>query len=63
MERVMDSIDNGQRKQALSQMEEDGIEFLDLLKELNGRGMHEEVVVMVSIAESVSYISYNPANL
>jgi len=59
MREVLNSIANGQRKQALNQMNRNGIEFIDLINELDKK----EICAMVRVAERIGYISYNPANL
>lgn len=57
------SIINGQRKQALKQLLEDGYKLSDLTVELVDRNMVKEIPVMIRLAEDHSIISYHPANL
>ena len=59
MNEVLMSITNGQRRQALNQMHQNDIDFVDLLDMLEKK----EILAMVRVAERVGYISYNSANL
>lgn len=65
MEEILQSIMNGQRKQALKQMSEANIEFEDMIEEVGNDDYLgvKEVIAMTKIAVSTGYISFNPANL
>lgn len=63
MEEVIELIENGQRKSALKMLVSKGYDLEDLFIELNSVGMCKEMLTMLKIAQSTSYISYNPANL
>lgn len=65
MEEILESITNGQRKQALKQMIDAGIDFEDMIEAVgndNYLGI-KEVITMTKIAVSVGYISFNNENL
>lgn len=59
MDDILLSIINGQRKQALYQLANSTYLFVDLVAELKPA----EVIAMIRVADSVGYISYNPANV
>ena len=63
MEEIVESIYNGQRRQALKQIAESDYIFEDCLKYIAENISCEEAIVMVHIAISQNYISFNPANL
>lgn len=63
MDEIINSIINGQRKQALRQLSESRFTFLDLIQELDNLNMSGETLRLVRVAENSGYISYNPANL
>lgn len=65
MEEILESITNGQRKQALKQMNEAGIDFEDMIEAVGNDDYLgvKEVITMIKIAVSTGYISFNPANL
>ena len=63
MEEIVESIRNGQRRQALKQIADSNYIFEDCLKYIAENINCEEAVVMVHIAISQNYISFNPANL
>ena len=59
MDEILESITNGQRRQALKQLSESAFDLSDLLEELT----QEECVAIVRVAIRVGYISFNSANL
>ena len=58
MEQILDSIRNGQGKQAIEQLKESSFCFTDLLEELRAEGMEADMIKMVKIGESVGFITY-----
>ena len=59
MEEIIESILNGQRRQALKQLAESGLEFIELIEELNSVGDYEEVARMFRVALRVGYLVEN----
>lgn len=57
---IMESIENGQRRQALRQISESNWDFVDFLAHLEMNGKFYEVINMLRVAENSGYISYNP---
>ena len=60
---IIESITNGQRKQALRQLTESDHTMQDLFSELLDVGLEKEVLRMFIIAGNIGYISFNPANV
>jgi len=58
MEEIIESIINGQRKQAIKQLKNSGFLLEDLFEELIGLKMFDEVVTMYRVAVSVGYIKF-----
>jgi len=58
MEEIIESITNGQRKQALEQIKESQYKLDDLFEELLENGMGEEIIKMYRIAVSTGYIRF-----
>lgn len=56
MEEIIESILNGQRRQALKQLAESGLEFIELIEELNSVGDYEEVTRMFRVAIRIGYL-------
>ena len=63
MEEIVESIRNGQRRQALKQIADSNYIFEDCLKYIAEIISCEEAVVIIHIAIRQDYISFNPANL
>lgn len=65
MNEILESITNGNRKEALKQMNEERIDFEDMIEAIGNDDWLgvKEVVTMTKIAVSTGYISFNPANL
>ena len=57
MDEILESIINGQRKQALRQLQRSDYSIVDLLEELKMNGMNDEVITMVRVAISVDYLT------
>ena len=57
MEEILESIMNGQRKQALSQLRESSFNLEDLLEELRNSEDINEMVTIVKVAFSTGYIT------
>ena len=60
---IIESIHNGQRKQALVQLCDSVYSLEDLFERLIEEQMPEEVIRMYREAVNSGYISFNPANL
>ena len=60
---IIESIINGQRKQALVQLCDSVYSLEDLFERLIEEQMPEEVIRMYRVAVNSGYISFNPANL
>lgn len=58
MEQVIESIANGQRKQALKQLKNSQYCLEDLFEELIELGMSQELVTMYRIAVNQGYITF-----
>lgn len=58
MEDIIESIINGQRKQALKQLQASPFLLDDLFEELLNLGMCEEIITMYRIAVSQGYITF-----
>jgi hypothetical protein len=56
MNEILDSIGNGQRKQALTQLDDSTYTMRELFDELETRRDYHEILVMFSIAQSQDYI-------
>jgi len=63
MEDIIDSIMNGQRKQALKQLVESRYTMEDLFQELTDQEESNEIIRMFNVAVNQSYISFNPTNI
>lgn len=59
LEYIIDSIINGQRKQAIKQLSESGYLLDDLFEELLSQDMEKEIILMYRIALNTGYISFN----
>jgi len=59
MNEIIESIDNGQRKQAIDQLKESPYCFDDLLEELLRMEQCDEMVKMYRVAVNVNYIKVN----
>ena len=59
MEAIIESIINGQRKQALELLIESGYVLEDLFEELLTLNMAEEIITMYRIAINKDYIRFN----
>lgn len=59
MEEIIESIQNGQRKQALEQLKESSYLLEDLFEELLSLDMSEEIITMYRIAVNNDYIVLN----
>ena len=60
---IIESIHNGQRKQALDQLCDSRYLLDDLFERLLEEQMPEEIIRMFRVAVNSGYISFNPANL
>ena len=56
MDEILESILNGQRRQALKQLEDSNYTMRDLFDELESRGDYHEICVMFTIAQINDYI-------
>jgi len=56
METIIESIINGQRKQALSQLKDSQYTLDDLFEELYLSGMSKEIITMYRVAMNNGYI-------
>ena len=63
LDTIIESIINGQRKQALDQLCDSRYLLEDLFELLLEKQMPEEIIRMFRVAVSSGYISFNPANL
>ncbi len=52
METIIESIIIGQKIQALSRLDNSNFNFIDLIRELKGLGMIDEVIIMISVLDS-----------
>lgn len=59
LEYIIDSIINGQRKQAIKQLSESGYLLDDLFEELLSQDMEKEIILMYRVAVNTGYISFN----
>ena len=60
---IIESIINGQRKQALAQLCDSAYLLEDLFELLLEKQMPEEIIRIFRVAVNSGYISFNPANL
>ena len=58
MEQIIESIMNGQRKQALEQLMESSYLLEDLFEELLSQNMPNEIITMYRVAVRVNYIKF-----
>ena len=58
MEEIIESIINGQRKQALEQLMESSYLLEDLFEELLSQNMPNEIITMYRVAVRVNYIKF-----
>jgi hypothetical protein len=58
MDEIIQSIMNGQRKQAIEQLKDSSVLFDELIEELISRNMVDEIPKMIRIAISVKYIIF-----
>ena len=58
MEEIIESIINGQRKQALEQLMDSAYLLEDLFKELLNQNMPNEIITMYRVAVRVEYIKF-----
>ena len=58
MEEIIESIMNGQRKQALEQLMESSYLLEDLFEELLSQNMPNEIITMYRVALRVNYIKF-----
>ena len=58
MEQIIESIMNGQRKQALEQLMESSYLLEDLFEELLSQNMPNEIITMYRVAVRVGYIKF-----
>ena len=58
MEEIIESIMNGQRKQALEQLMESSYLLEDLFEELLSQNMPNEIITMYRVAARVNYIKF-----
>ena len=63
LDTIIESIINGQRKQALDQLCDSAHLLEDLFELLLEKQMPEEIIRMYRVAVNSGYISLNPANL
>ena len=63
LDTIIESIINGQRKQALDQLCDSRYLLEDLFERLLEEQMHKEIICMFRVAVNSGYISFNPANL
>ena len=63
LDTIIESIINGQRKQALDQLCDSRYLLEDLFERLLEEQMPEEIMRMLRVAINSGYISFNPANL
>ena len=63
MDKIIESICNGQRKQALDQLCDSRYLLEDLFERLLEKQMPKEILCMFRVAVNSGYISFNPANL
>lgn len=59
MEEILESIINGQRRQALEQLKESAYTLDDLFDELYYKGMYKEIITMYRVAINNDYITFN----
>ncbi|MDD3466549.1 MAG: hypothetical protein PHE67_05295 [Campylobacterales bacterium] len=59
MEAVIESIINGQRKQAIAQIKEMNIDLEDVFEYLLNNDMSDEIIRMYKVAISVGYLTVN----
>ena len=60
---IIESIHNGQRKQALAQLCDSRYLLEDLFELLLEKQIPQEIIRMYRVAVNSGYISFNPANL
>ena len=58
MEEIIESIINGQRKQALEQLMDSAYLLEDLFEELLNQNMPNEIIAMYRVAVRVGYIKF-----
>ena len=63
LDTIIESIINGQRKQAIAQLCDSRYLLEDLFERLLEEQMPEEIMRMLRVAINSGYISFNPANL
>jgi hypothetical protein len=57
MNEIIESIRNGQRKQAIEQLKESSVLFTDLIEELVEQDMIDEIPKIIRIAQTAGYIT------
>jgi hypothetical protein len=57
MNEIIESIRNGQRKQAIEQLKESSVLFTDLIEELVEQDMIDEIPKIIRIAHTAGYIT------
>ena len=63
LDTIIESIINGQRKQAIVQLCDSVYSLEDLFERLIEEQMQKEILCMYRVAVNSGYISFNPANL
>ena len=63
LDTIIESIINGQRKQAFDQLCDSRYLLEDLFERLLEEQMPKEIICMFRVAVNSGYISFNPANL
>ena len=63
LDTIIESIINGQRKQALDQLCDSAHLLEDLFERLLEEQMPKEIIRMFRVAINSGYISFNPTNL
>ena len=63
LDTIIESIHNGQRKQALAQLCDSRYLLEDLFERLLEEQMYNEIIRMYRVAVNSGYINFNPANL
>ena len=61
MEEIIKMIKNGKRLDAINTIRDECVPvcFLDVLRELEKRDMHDEIIKMVVVGGNEGFISYN----
>ena len=63
LDTIIESVINGQRKQAIAQLCDSRYLLYDLFERLLEEQMPEEIMRILRVAINSGYISFNPANL